>query len=212
MREIWRVAYALLHDAFEGAPPVDAFPLFADVPDHSLQVVSKMIERGLNAPYARGVGRYFDAFGALFLDRPVSTFEGQIAIAWDQAARGAVRSPYPFTLDRSVTPMEVDLRPTLRAAMADSSSGASPGEVSASFHNTLASLTVEVVEGLLKQFGDVPVALTGGVFQNAGLVANIVGKFPNEIRVLRHGQVPPGDGGIALGQALIADAILGDKG
>jgi len=212
MREVWRVAYALLHDAFDGSPPVDALPLFRSVAPRSIRIVSQMIERGLNAPRARGVGRYFDAFGALALSRPVSTFEGQVAIAWDHAANDSVRDAYPFALDRSVEPLEVDLRPTVRVAVEDLLSGVSPGDVSARFHNALVGLTVELVEGFLAELGDMPVALTGGVFQNARLVAGILKNLPSKIRILQHGQVPPGDGGISLGQALIADAFLGDKG
>jgi hydrogenase maturation protein HypF len=142
----------------------------------------------------------------------VSTYEGQVAIAWDHAANDAVHDAYPFALDRNAAPMEVDLRPAVRAAVTDVLSGVAPGDVSARFHNTLASLTAEVVEGLLAEVGDMPVALTGGVFQNARLTADVVRKLPSKIQLLRHGEVPPGDGGIALGQALIADAFLGDKG
>jgi hydrogenase maturation protein HypF len=212
MREVWRITYALLHDAFDGKPATDALPLFDGVPPGSLRVVSQMIERDLNAPRARGVGRYFDGFGALALNRPVSSYEGQIAIAWDHVANDAVRDAYPFALDRSVAPMEVDLRPAVRAACKDVMAGVSPGDVSGRFHNTVVAVTVEVVRALLAEHGIVPVVLTGGVFQNARLVAGIEEKLANEIDILRHHEVPPGDGGIALGQALIADAFLGDKG
>ena len=97
-------------------------------------------------------------------------------------------------------------------AVEDLLSGVSPGDSSGRFHNTVAKVTVQVAEALLAELGQLPVALTGGVFQNAHLVGKIEQKLPNEIRVLRHREVPPGDGGIALGQALIADAFLGDKG
>jgi hydrogenase maturation protein HypF len=212
MREVWRIGYALLHDAFDGAPPFDSLPLFRDVAPESLRVVSQMIERGLNAPLARGVGRYFDGFGALALGRPCSRYEGQVAITWDHVANDSVHDAYPFELDRSATTMEVDLRPTVRAAFEDLVSGASSGDISGRFHNTLVAATVEVAEELLAGLGDVPVALTGGVFQNARLAAGVSKKLLNKNRVLRHSEVPPGDGGIALGQALIADAFLGDKG
>ncbi len=212
MREVWRVAYSLLHDAFDGSPPVDALGLFRDIAPESIRVVSQMIDRGLNAPRARGVGRYFDAFGAFALNRPFSTYEGQVAVAWDHAANESIRDAYAFAVDRTETPMEVDLRPTVRAAVEDLLSGAPSGDVSARFHNTLVRLTVELLERLLAEHGSPPVVLTGGVFQNARLTGGIAEKLSSKINVLRHSEVPPGDGGIALGQALIADAFLGDKG
>ncbi|TFH32894.1 MAG: hypothetical protein E4H00_00270 [Myxococcales bacterium] len=212
IREVWRVAYALIHDAFDGDPPIGSLRLFDQVPEESLRIVSQMIERDLNAPRARGVGRYFDAFGALALRRPLSTYEGQVAIALDHAADDSVRDSYAFALDRSQAPLEVDLRPAVREAVSDLSSGLSPGVVSARFHNTLSRLTTELTGSLLAEVGHMPVALTGGVFQNDRLVTDIIEKMPSEINMLRHREVPPGDGGIALGQALIADAFLGDKG
>ena len=212
MREVWRIAYALIHDAFDGDPPTESIRLFDDVPAESIRIVSQMIERDLNSPRARGVGRYFDGFGALALGRPLSTYEGQVAIAWDHVANDEVRDRYPFALDRTCLPMEVDLRPAVRAAVDDLLSGVSPGDISARFHNTVATVTVHVVEALLAELGKVPVALTGGVFQNARLVGEVERKLSKKNEVLRHREVPPGDGGIALGQALIADAFLGDKG
>ncbi len=212
MREVWRIGYALLHDAYDGAPPRDSIALLGDVPSESIRLVKQMIERGLNAPQARGVGRYFDAFGALALGRARSTYEGQVAIAWDQVANESVLDAYPFEIDCTRTPWEVDLRPAVRAAVHDLGAAVPAGDVSARFHNALVAVTVGLLETLWADHGDLPVALTGGVFQNAWLAGGIERKISNKNKVLRHRNVPPGDGGIALGQALIADAILGDKG
>lgn len=212
MREVWRIAYALLHDAFDGKPPVEDLPLFAQVPDDARRLVAQMLERDLNAPRAHGVGRYFDAFGALGLGRPVSSFEGQIAIAWDFAADDGATNRYPFEVDRARTPNEIDLRPAVRAMVEDIRSGTRPGVISARFHRTLAEASAELTEALLAELGRLPVALTGGVFQNERLCSGVQSRLANKYDVLRHREVPPGDGGIAVGQALIADAFLGDKG
>lgn len=211
MREVWRIAYALLDDAFDGAAPIDALRVFEGVADEEKRLVSQMLDRDLHSPPAHGVGRYFDAFGALGLNRPVSTYEGQVAIAWDFAAVADHPDSYSFTIDDEPTPMQIDMRPAVRATVADLRAGVGPGIISARFHNTLVDAVCTVAERLLAELGPLPVTLTGGVFQNARLCWGIEEKLRNEYEVLRHREVPPGDGGIALGQALIADAFLGDK-
>jgi len=212
MKEIWRVAYALLHDSYDGRPPIESMDVFESVPKESQRLVGQMLERDLNVPAAHGVGRYFDAFGALGLGRPSASYEAQVAIAWDFAATPDHRRAYPFEMDEAQTPSEIDLRPTARAAVEDLLSGVDKGIVSARFHNTIVDASVAIVERLLAARGDMPVVLTGGVFHNSKLSAGIAHKLANKYEVLRHSKVPAGDGGIALGQALIADAILGDKG
>jgi hydrogenase maturation protein HypF len=211
MREVWRIAYALLYDAFEGEPPLGSLPLFDLVPAPSRSLVHQMLERDLNSPRAHGVGRYFDAFGAIGLGRPTSNYEGQVAIAWNTAARGAIGKCYPYAIDQSGSLLEIDLRQAVRAMVGDLASGAGAQETSARFHGTVIAAAVEVSRALLDTNGALPVALSGGVFQNPLLSAGIAHELMNNTKVLRHSAVPPGDGGIALGQVLIADAVSRDK-
>jgi hydrogenase maturation protein HypF len=76
--------------------------------------------------------------------------------------------------------------------------------VSARFHNTLAAATADLVRGVARTHGRLPVALTGGCFQNARLAEGVQRLLARDFVVLMHERVPPGDGGIALGQAAIA--------
>ncbi|HYG70644.1 MAG TPA: Sua5/YciO/YrdC/YwlC family protein, partial [Anaeromyxobacteraceae bacterium] len=92
IRDPWRVALAALLDAFDGAPPLEKLPLFAEVDPKELEVVRRMLAARLNAPLAHGAGRAFDAAGALALGRPRARFEGQLATALE-AALPAVREP-----------------------------------------------------------------------------------------------------------------------
>ena len=212
IREVWRIALSLLDDAFEGKPPLERFPLFRNLPWHDVAVVRKMTALGVNAPAARGVGRYFDAVGALVLGRSISRYEGDVAMALNGVANPAERGVYPFSIEETRSLPELDLAPMIRALSADLFSGKDAGTVSARFHNTLARATAELVRGAVRNVGRLPVVLTGGCFQNALLAERTLEALLDDDLVFLHHRVPPGDGGVALGQAFVAAAIARKEG
>jgi hydrogenase maturation protein HypF len=206
IRAPWRIALALVEDAFDGHPPLDRLPLFARVPEVELENVRSMLRIGLNAPRARGVGRYFDGVAALGLGRERARHEGQLALAWNTIAAPDERRPYPWVLDHTTPLTEIDLRPTVRAMVGDVLDGVAAPVLAARFHETLIAATAEVVSGALRDHGPLPVMLTGGCFQNPRLAEGLLVALAGaDVRL--HGEVPPGDGGLALGQAVVADAI-----
>lgn len=211
IREVWRIALALVDDAFDGKAPLERIPLFRDVPEKSISVVRRMAATGLSTPLARGVGRYFDGIGALVLGRRVATYEGQVAIAWNLAADPGEEGAYPYRLERGDVAV-LDLRPLVRAVLEDLTAGRPAPSISGRFHNTIALATKELVHAAAMRAGRIPVVLTGGCFQNALLAERTVSLLEPEFRVCTHGEIPPGDGGIALGQALVADAIARGEG
>ena len=207
VREVWRVALAMLDDAFDGDPPLDRLELFAGVAPRIIATVRRMIATGVQAPLASGLGRYFDAMGAVGLARARAGYEGQIAMAWDQAADGAERRAYPFAIDTSSAAWSIDLRATVRAAVHDLLDGRAPGTVSARFHESIIEASVDAVRLASQRYDALPVVLTGGCFQNARLAEGIARGLAPALSVHLHERVPTGDGGIALGQAVVADAI-----
>ena len=209
IREPWRVALAAVQDAFgPDHAPLDALPLFRAVDPKELGVVRRMLAAGLNAPPAHGAGRAFDAAGALALGRGRSRHEGQVALALDNAAEGAgAAPPYPFEIDDRAPVAQLDLRPLWRALVDDVVQGRTPAAMSARFHAALAAAGAALVRRAMRAVGRMPVVLTGGCFQNARLTEGILRELGGSFEVYPHGHVPPGDGGIALGQALVADAI-----
>jgi hydrogenase maturation protein HypF len=207
IRQVWRLALALLDDAFDGDPPLQALDLFKNISAVEIGLVRRMVQEKLNTPLAHGAGRYFDALGALGLAATQSRFEGQVAMRWNFIADPNEFGRYDFALDRTARPWLIDLRPMVRQATMDLVDRRATAVVSARFHNTLVAATAEAVRLVCQQHGKHPVLFTGGCFQNARLAESMLGSLASEFSVYLHGQVPPGDGGIALGQAMVADAV-----
>jgi hydrogenase maturation protein HypF len=208
IRQPWRIATALLEEAFEGDPPTDVLALFGALPPADVRVIRQVLEAHLNTPLARGVGRYFDGIGALTLARAHARYEGQIAFELNMAADPDERGFYDFDLDRSRHVLEVDFRPVVRGVVANLRSGFAPERIAARFHNTLGLATAAVVREAFRFCGAyLPVVLTGGCFQNARLAEDVRARLRPIADIYLHRDVPPGDGGIALGQAVIAAAF-----
>jgi len=206
IRQPWRTALALVQDAFKGEAPIDGFPIFTSLPRGDVDVVMRMIRRWLNAPAAHGVGRYFDGFGALLLGRSRSAYEGQIAFELNMAADPDEQGQYAYAIDQTCSPWEIDLRPAVRDAVFEFFGGESVARIAARVHNTIAAASVSAARAAAREAGRLPVALSGGCFQNARLAESIVRGLQPEFTVHLHRRVPPGDGGIALGQAVVAAA------
>jgi len=209
IRQVWRIALAALDDAFDGAPPLDRLRLFDAVPARHVAVVRQLAAKGLCSPLAHGAGRYFDALGALGLVRPRATYEGQVALEWNLVADGEDAGSYPFVLEEEEGLVRADLRPLVRAAVEDLLGGVAAGRVSARFHEGMADVAAALVRRAAAGCGRWPVVLTGGCFQNARLAEGVLRRLERDFDVRLHGEVPPGDGGIALGQALVAEAVAG---
>ena len=207
IEQVWRLALALLDDAFAGDPPIDALALFKLVPAGEIALCRRMIAEKLNTPLAHGAGRYFDALGALGLCATHSHFEGQVAMRWNFLAEASESGRYDFALDTTSRPWLMDLRPMVRQATMDMVGGQAPAVVSARFHNTLVAATAETLRLMRQQHGKHPVVLSGGCFQNARLTESLLAALAPDFAVYLPGHVPPGDGGLALGQAVVADAM-----
>ncbi len=207
IRQPWRIALALADDAFGGEAPIESLPLFRDVPARELEVVRAMIRERVNTPMAHGAGRYVDGMAALGSGRPVAAYDGQLALEWSVAAAADERGRYRYDIVRAASPWQIDLRSAVRDAVFELVGGEPSSRVCARFHNTLVAATADLVRGVARVHGRLPVALSGGCFQNPRLTEGVVFELEPEFTVLRHAKVPPGDGGVSLGQAVVADAI-----
>ena len=216
-REPWRMALSHLRDA--GIDDADAL---RGVPAATRRAVGQMIERGVNAPLTASVGRLFDAVAALCGAAGSTTFEGQAAM-WLESLADTSDDPgrYPFVLagdekpdldheaSEPAAPLTVDTRPLIRAIEADRRAGVARAVIARRFHTTLAAVVGEVARLLRDRTGLSRAALSGGVFLNGILTAEVETLLASDgFAVYRHRVVSPGDGGLSLGQLAVAAASV----
>jgi hydrogenase maturation protein HypF len=193
VREPWRSALGYM-----GA----AERLLADageqISELRLRVVERMIATGTNTVMTSSCGRLFDAVAALIGLRYEVNFEGQAAIELEAIVDPSCEERYQFDIGGE----ELDFRAMMERIVKER---AAPSLVAARFHNTLAAAIHEMCLRMRRESGIGRVCLSGGTFQNMrllGLVARALRASGFELFL--HRKVPPNDGGIALGQAVIA--------
>ncbi len=204
-REPWRMALSYLHSAFAGdIPEIQALQ---EVPAKDRKLLGQMIEKRLNAPLTSSVGRLFDAVAAMIGLRNRVSYEGQAALELEMLIEdnGAGEAGYSFTLVESAGSLQIDTAPLIRSVVSDLQAEVPVAQISARFHNGMAQMIVDLCQRIAVDRGRLPVALSGGVFQNRYLAERAAKLLRQaEFEVLLHRQVPPNDGGLALGQAAIA--------
>ena len=208
VRQPWRSALAYLRDAFGDRALSLPLPMFRDVAAKHLRAVDSMIAKKIQTIDTSSCGRLFDAVSALIGIRHETTYEGQAAIELEMAAIDA-SGAYPFDIDAG-EPFQIDMRRAIEAIVGDLIGGAAPGEISARFHFTMAKVIVECCERLRTTDGLRRVCLSGGVFQNLRLLTDAAALLRSGgFEVFVHRRVPANDGGLALGQAVIASRTIG---
>lgn len=211
IRDVWRVAWGALLDAFgdEAHDLAARFPVFERVSAQERRVVARMVETSFNTVRARGLGRYFDAVGALLLGLPRAAFEGHVTIALEEAVRGEA-PPYHVDLPPADAEglVEVDLRPMLRAVVRERLEGREVGVLAARFHATVVDVMSRLA--LAAAHDGAPILLCGGALQNDRLACGLSLACGGE-RVWMPSEVPVNDGGLALGQAYGAVLALSSR-
>ncbi len=215
IKEPRRSALGLLYEIFGAAlfqmtdlEPVRAFT------GRELAVLQTMLQKHLNVPRTSSVGRLFDAVAAIAGRRQRIRFEGQAAMELEFSLNGIrTDATYPFRIVEPVpSPVRlaagasspiyiIDWEPMMREIVDDVRRGVALGEISVRFHNTL----IEAIVAIAERAGEERLVLTGGCFQNTYLTERAVHRLRAEgFRPYWHQRIPPNDGGIALGQAVIA--------
>ena len=207
-----RMAIGLLAEVFGEALP--DLPALAEVDAALLRTVQWQAARGLNAPLTSSCGRLFDAVAALVGLVTKTTYEGQAAMLLETAARAAwppEGALYPVVWEAATEEgpfapsLRLDWRPMLASLVDDIRRGEAAEAIASRFHAWLAAAAEEVAVRLSQETGVRTVGLSGGCFVNRVLLETLVPRLrARGLEVLLHRQVPPTDGGLALGQAWVA--------
>lgn len=204
-----RVALALLWELYgeaaltwEWLAPVRSFP------PQDRHLLHTMLARSINTPITTSMGRLFDGVAALIGLRPTITFEGQAAMQLEHCAAPHESRAYAFELrdGQAGAPAVIDWAPVVAAILTDLRRHEDAAVIAARFHNALVTMGVAVAHSI----GAAQVALSGGCFQNRRLTEQLARALRAErFGVLLHRQVPPNDGGVSLGQIMVAAAADG---
>ncbi|MEL7034166.1 MAG: carbamoyltransferase HypF [Cyanobacteria bacterium J06592_8] len=215
----WRNTYAHLKAAFgeDFSLPISGLKLGEFLAQKPLKLLDQLIEKQINSPLASSCGRLFDAVaGAIGVCQESCSYEGQAAMTLEALAETYLLNyseeiePYLFTvaqLEYSILSLEP--RPMWQALLTDLREDVSVGMMAAKFHFGLAEAISMIVNQLSLETEFDRVILTGGVFQNQILLTQVRDRLLKQnLEVLTPSLVPPNDGGLSLGQAVIAAAKI----
>ncbi len=204
-----RATLALLYERF-GADALRGRHLAAleSLDDGPRDMLLRMLERGFHTPVTSSAGRLLDALAVLLGLTPVATYEGQAAIELEALAAPGESACYHMTIATGGPALVLDWQPLLDAVLADLVRGIDRARIATRIHNGLADGIAQVCA----HTGTETVTLSGGCFQNRLLLERTASLLrARGHRVLLHAQVPPNDGGIALGQIAVAAARLAQQ-
>ena len=198
----YRAALAHLWQA--GVKWNEKLPCVAACSEIERGILLKQFENNFNTIPTSSFGRLFDAVAAIAGVRQTVTYEAQAAIEFEAVLDNNVTDAYEFNLIEREK-IEIDCSPLIRRIALDILDGVSIGEISAKFHNAAANLILRLALIFRDREKLNKVALSGGCFQNVALLQVSVSRLRGkDFEVFTHRQVPPNDGGLALGQAVIA--------
>ena len=204
--EPWRMAVSYLHMHFAENLWDLEIPFVRELDRRQVAVLVRMAQRGVNSPLTSSCGRLFDAVSALAGIRKRVNYEAQAAIEFEAAIAGEGEGAvYPFELRADGSGWIIDTRPLFAALLNDLNCGVPAGIVSRRFHEGFVDVLARVVKLIHAKTGLQNICLSGGSFQNVFLLEHLKRRLEAEgLNVFTHSEVPCGDGGLSLGQALVA--------
>ncbi len=219
--EPWRMAVAVLFKAYGWEFLELEIPFIRSMDSHKMTFLCQMMEKNLNCPLTSSAGRLFDAVASLLGICHFITHESQAAMELEAAAgpnkADQAGRVYPFhimeTFRNSVSYYQIDMMPCIREMVKDLIAKKPLLIISAKFHTTLVQAFVAAAFQVGQETGITQTILSGGVFNNARILTQTISGLEQKGFIgYTHTQVPFGDGGISLGQVVVAAAQMGAVG
>lgn len=210
VREPWRMAISYLYHTFGRDLFGLDLPFLKEIDEKRLNIIIQMINNNVNAPNTSGLGRLFDGIAAIIGLRNMVCYEGQAAMELEMICKQTKES-YDYKWSNGET-FNVLLEPIISGVVQDVTRDVDPSKISGKFHNSLIRLFSEICEEIRTETGLNRVAMSGGVFQNAIILKGLIQALSEKgFQVFTHRLVPTNDGGVCLGQAVIAAQMHGDR-
>ena len=209
IKEPWRMAAMYLYNTY-GDDFTKLNISFLDRFDKQQgQVIKQMADRRINSPLTSSIGRLFAAVSSLIGVRDNINYEGQAACELEMLITGKANGSYEYQLDLKEGMYIIKPQGIIKGIVADLKEHVKPEVIAYKFHITIVKLIVALCLLLREDTGLCEAALSGGVFQNMFLLEHTYKELVgNNFKVYIHNQVPTNDGGLSLGQTMIASARL----
>jgi hydrogenase maturation protein HypF len=212
VHEPWRIAFALAAQALGNDEHLcDGIPALRALDAQQLHVMSVMFRRGINSVPTSSMGRLFDGVAALLGICTQAEYEAHGPIAMEALLERDMRlAPcYAYSLDDAEGAVGIDPAPLIRALLNDVRAGTNLAQISRRFHSTIVDIVCAICLRMRQAHAVQQIVLSGGVFLNEFLLVNALLRLQAlGFSAYCHRTVPTNDGGIALGQVMVAHSII----
>jgi hydrogenase maturation protein HypF len=209
IKEPWRMGISYLYKAFgEDLFGLD-IPIVKEIPAGDIKIIVEMISKEVNSPMTSSLGRLFDGISAICGIRTHVHNEGQAAMELEMTAGNNNEGCYNFSWEKENNIYSVNPAPIVRDIVNDLKNRTETSIISSRFHGTLIKMYSELCSVVSSDTGLKRMVLSGGIFQNSVFTRGLVSGLEDRgLKVYTHKFVPPNDGGISLGQAVVAAAVI----
>jgi hydrogenase maturation protein HypF len=202
--EPWRMAYSYLYSIYGPKAKTLDIDFNCRMDYDRLSIIEKMIDKNINSPLTSSCGRLFDAASSLIGIRDEISYEGQAAMELESFCASGIKERYKFCICKEGDEFIIDPQKIFIDIIKDLKEGIDKKVMAAKFHNTVAEFTLNLCGKIRENTGTNKIALSGGVFQNRYLTEKIIFLLEkDDFQVYTQRKVPPNDGGISLGQAVV---------